>query len=93
MECRQLKKRNFELEKGGGEKMTKAGNRIKGIHLQPDSPTTLYSCSGGRGAYMRVAGGSTAGDKALNQPVLAHPEGRQRSAWSPKVSQVGAEVS
>ena len=73
--------------------MTKAGNRIKGIHLQPDSPTTLYSCSGGRGAYMRVAGGSTAGDKALNQPVLAHPEGSQRSAWSPKVSQVGAEVS
>lgn len=37
--------------------MTKAGNRIKGIHLQPDSPTTLHSCSGGRGAYMRVAAG------------------------------------
>ena len=37
--------------------MTKAGNRIKGVHLQPDSPTTLHFCSGGRGAYVRVAVG------------------------------------
>lgn len=73
--------------------MTKAGSRIKGAHLQSDSPTTLHSCSGGRGAYVRVAGGSTAGEKALNQPVLVHPEGSQCSGWSPKVSQVGAKVS
>ena len=51
------KKEKFCVGEGGQGKMTKAGNRIKGVHLQPDSPTTLHFCSGGRGAYVRVAVG------------------------------------